>query len=58
MGETLLASSLEILFVPNNNFKDLYVLSSKLLDMHWNQSFSLNDESIKNMRVSRHELDM
>lgn len=49
---------LEMLFVQNSNFKGLYILSSKLLEMHWNQSFSLDDESIKNIGALRHELDL
>lgn len=55
MKETLLASSLKMLLVQNINFKGLYVLSS---EMPWNQSFSLNDESIKNIGVLRCEFDM
>lgn len=47
-----------MLFVQNGNFKGLCVLSSKLLEMHRNQSFSLNDESIKDIGVVRHELDL
>ena len=42
----------------NSNFKGLCVLSSKLLEMYRNQSFSLNDESIKDIGVLRHELDL
>jgi len=56
--EALLTSFLQMLFVQNSNFKGLYVLSSKLLEMRWNQSFFLNDESITNIGVLRHEFDL
>jgi hypothetical protein len=46
-----------MLLVQNNNIKDLYSLSSKLMEMHWNQSFSLNDECFKNIGALRHEFD-
>lgn len=56
--EALSALFLEMLFVQNSNFKGLCVLSSEPLEMHRNQSFSLNDEGIKDIGVLRHELDL
>lgn len=56
--EAVLTSFLQMLFVQHSNFKGLYVLSSKLLEIYWNQLFFLNDESIMNIGVLRHEFDL
>lgn len=47
-----------MLLVTESNFKAWYILSSKLLEMYGNQSFSLDDESIRTTGAQTHKFDL